>query len=290
MSFQETVVLGALAGFTIYVGLPFGRLQLLSERTRVALAMFSVGVLAFLFVDVFEHAFAIVENAVEGLKEGERSFGDASGLALLLAAGFASGTAGLAMIERWMRPRRREQGAAPIAGGATDALTVDQAQAILGEAAVQRARALRTAMTIAVAIGLHNFAEGLAIGVSAKAGAVGLATVLIIGFGLHNATEGFGIVGPMAATGQRPSWALLGVLGLIGGGPTFIGTVIGRSFVNEPVYVAFLALAAGSILYVVVQLLRVALKLDRTWALYGGLLVGVLLGFATDFVVTAAGA
>src|SRR3989442_16025744 len=123
MSFHEAVVLGALAGFTIYVGLPFGRLQLLSERTRVALAMFSVGVLAFLFVDVFEHAFAIVERAVEGFKQGERSFGAACGLALLLGAGFASGTAGLAVVERWMRPRRPDQGAAPIAGGGAGAVS-----------------------------------------------------------------------------------------------------------------------------------------------------------------------
>ena len=46
-------------------------------------------------------------------------------------------------------------------------------------------------MTIAAAIGLHNFAEGLAIGVSASTGDIALATVLIIGFALHNATEGF---------------------------------------------------------------------------------------------------
>ena len=52
MSFAQTVVLGALAGFTIYLGLPVGRLQLLGNRPRVALAMFSVGVLAFIFVDV----------------------------------------------------------------------------------------------------------------------------------------------------------------------------------------------------------------------------------------------
>src|SRR5919109_3393461 len=158
MSFEETVALGALAGFTIYLSLPFGRLQLLSERTRVALAMFAVGVLAFLFVDVFEHAFEIVEEAVEGFKEGDRSFGDASGLALLLGAGFAAGTAGLAMVERWMRPRRQDP-PPPIAGGASDAMTVEQAQAVLSESTTtHHAYALRTGMTIAAAIGLHNFA------------------------------------------------------------------------------------------------------------------------------------
>ena len=166
MTFAETVVLGALAGFTIYVGLPFGRLQLLSERMRVGLAMFSVGVLAFLFVDVFEHAFAIVEECGRAAsRTASRASASALGFALLLGAGFAAGTAGLAMVERWMRPRgagppadrrrldRRDDGRA---GGGVSAAT-----------RAARARALRTGMTIAVAIGLHNFAEGLAIGVSA---------------------------------------------------------------------------------------------------------------------------
>ena len=87
-------------------------------------------------------------------------------------------------------------------------------------------------MTIAVAIGLHNFAEGLAIGVSAQAGEIGLATVLIIGFALHNATEGFGIVGPLG--GVRPSWRWLGLAGLVGGGPTFLGAMVGYQVTLRP--------------------------------------------------------
>ena len=59
MSFGQTVALGALAGLTIYLGLPAGRLQLLGSRARVALAMFAVGVLAFIFVDVLSNAGAI---------------------------------------------------------------------------------------------------------------------------------------------------------------------------------------------------------------------------------------
>ena len=73
MTFSETVLLGALAGFTIYLGLPFARLQLLGPRTRVALAMFAVGVLAFLFVDVMEHGFGIVEEAVRGTRTETRA-------------------------------------------------------------------------------------------------------------------------------------------------------------------------------------------------------------------------
>ena len=56
----------------------------------------------------------------------------------------------------------------------------------------------------------------------------------------------------------RPSWGSCSAARLIGGGPTFLGTVVGHGFTSEPVSVVFLSLAAGSILYVVAQLLGVA--------------------------------
>ena len=114
---------------------------------------------------------------------------------------------------------------------------------------------------IATGIGLHNFSEGLAIGQSAAAGDISLALVLVIGFGLHNATEGFGIVGPFSGTQERPSWGFLALVGLIGGGPTFFGTLLGQAWVSEALSIAFLALAAGSILYVVIELLGVCREL-----------------------------
>ena len=107
MSFAETVLLGALAGSTIFLGLPIGRLQIMNNRWRVALAMFAVGVLAFLFADIFEHALGIVEEPVEAFEEGEQGIGEAIGFVALLGAGFAAGTAGLGTLERRMRPRGR---------------------------------------------------------------------------------------------------------------------------------------------------------------------------------------
>jgi len=281
LSFAQTAALGALAGFTIYLGLPFGRLQLLGDRARVALAMFAVGVLAFIFVDVMEHAFGIVEGAVEGFKDESGSLGHAVGLAALLGGGFGLGLAGLAMTERRLRSMRPLP---PIAGGAVDVLSAED---LLRDEAAARARALRTGMTIAVAIGLHNFAEGLAIGVSASAGDIGLATVLIVGFALHNATEGFGIIGPLGDV--RPSWKWLGLVGLIGGAPTFLGSMLGYSVTSEPLELAFYAVSGGAILYVIGEvwngMRRYGHRELGLWLLSVGFFVGVV----TDLVVAYGG-
>jgi ZIP family zinc transporter len=114
--------------------------------------------------------------------------------------------------------------------------------------------------------------------------------VLIIGFGLHNATEGFGIIGPMSGEAELPSWGFLGLMGLIGGGPTFLGTLIGQAWVSPALEVAFFAVAGGSILYVVIQLLEVCRRHAMPRLVGWMLLVGLLLGFGTDWVLVAAGA
>jgi zinc transporter, ZIP family len=282
MSFRETALLGALAGFTIYLGLPVGRLQTLGPRTRVALAMFSVGVLVFLLVDVLSHGFEIAEGAVEQFKDGDASFWHAAGLTVVLLLGFSAGSAGLGILERRMRTRGAIQ--PPIAGGAIETPSAADEQTMLDAA---QAQALRTGLIIAAAIGLHNFAEGLAIGVSAQSGEIGLATVLIIGFALHNATEGFGIVGPLGNV--RPSWRWLALAGLIGGGPTFLGSMIGYSVSSKPLELAFYAIAGGAILYVIGEIWQGMRR-------YGHRELGLILlacGFAagvmTDLIVVYGG-
>ena len=289
MSFAETVLLGAVAGFTIYLGLPIGRVQRVDHRLRVCLAMFSVGILAFIFMDVTSHAEGLVAAAVRSFKNDKTGFGHVLGLFALLTLGFTAGTAGISAIDQTLR--RRRSAPAPIAGGEADAVLSPQElgrfQAQAAEADARR-RALQTGMTIAVAIGLHNFAEGLAIGVSAKAGAIGLATVLVVGFSLHNATEGFGIVGPLG--GVRPSWAWLGLAGLVGGGPTLVGTIIGYQVHSDALELCFYALAGGAILYVVGEIWTgVRRHGHHTLGLYL-LAAGFLTGVATDLIVSYGGA
>jgi len=283
MGLGETVVLGAIAGSTIFLGLPAGRVKRLDQRLRVALAMFSVGILAFIFVDVSAHAQAIVEGTLTDFKDHRASFGHVAGLFALLALGFVVGTAGIATAERRLR---RTRPPAPMVGAAPTAeLTDDQ---LAQHQAAVRSAAMATGMSVAVAIGLHNFAEGLAIGVSAKTGAIGLATVLVIGFSLHNATEGFGIVGPLGTI--RPSWAWLGLAGIIGGGPTFVGTIVGYQVHSDPLELCFYALAGGAILYVIGEIWTGMRRYGyRTLGLYL-LAAGFLLGVLTDLIVTYGGA
>ena len=85
--------------------------------------MFSVGILAFIFVDVLSHGSEIVEEALTGFRAGRRSFGAVLGLTALLGAGFTFGSAGLGIIERRLRPKAPPP---PLAGGSAEA-TLDPA-------------------------------------------------------------------------------------------------------------------------------------------------------------------
>ena len=286
MSFAHTVLLGALAGFTIFLGLPIGRARVLADRTRVALAMFAVGILAFIFVDVLEHANEILDGALSGYKDGSGSFGQLAGYAALLLGGFAIGSAGLTIVER--RMLRSISELPPMAGGSEAAALATHTLGVAGAIpdAVRR-RALRSGMIIAIAIGLHNFAEGLAIGVSARAGEVSLATVLIVGFALHNATEGFGIVGPLGSV--TPSWRWLARAGVVGGGPTLLGSMVGYEVTSQPLELAFYALAGGAILYVVCEIVNGIRRYGHRELGAIVLAAGFAAGLLTDLVVAYGG-
>jgi zinc transporter, ZIP family len=250
VSYLQTVILGGLAGLTIFLGLPVARLRLVSRRYLSLLNAFAIGILLFLFIEVMEHAVGPVEEALE---KGEPRF---LLLLLVVAVGFGAGLLSLVYYaERFLR----------------------------GSESMRR-----LAILIAAGIGLHNFSEGLAIGSSAQAGELALALTLVVGFGLHNATEGFGIAAPLADE-KKVRWGFLAVCGLIAGGPTFLGTVVGFSYTSEVLSVLFLALAGGAIIYVVNELFGAGRKLGApAWAGWG-ITAGILLGFTTEFILHALG-
>jgi len=268
---------------TILIGLPLGKVRAPRPGLRQFLNALAIGILLFLLWDVLVHAFEPVDIALGRLHDGDAGIGPVLGYGALFFLGLATGLLSLVYYESWLASRRQPGNFGP--GTMAPGELTAARPGIAGWSAARR-----LSLLIAVGIGLHNFGEGLAIGGSAAAGEIGLATVLVIGFALHNGTEGFGIVAPLAAEDDRPSWGFLLLMGLIGGGPTFLGTAVGSQFTSDAMSVIFLTLAAGSILYVVIQLLGVALKAGRKRLLYYGVLAGLAAGFVTDMVVTAGGA
>jgi ZIP family zinc transporter len=279
MSTGQTLLLGAIAGVTIFIGLPVARLRNVPLNVRSMLAAVATGILVFLLWDVLTHAVEPTEGALTAGRDGRFLW-----LSALLAVGFAVGLLSLVYYDAWMKARRRK--AFLLGPGAASPAELEQEEYHF--AGLSPAKWL--SLFIAMGIGLHNFSEGLAIGQSAASDELSLAIVLVIGFALHNSTEGFGICAPLSGDTEIPSWTFLGLMGLIGGGPTFIGTAIGQAWVSESLSVVFLALAAGSILYVVIELLNVLRGAGSKAMVTWGILLGLILGFGTDFILVATGA
>jgi ZIP family zinc transporter len=302
------ILLGAFAGLTIYLGLPIAFLRHVSQSLKAFLNMIATGVLIFLLYDVVSKATDPINELLSEFSAhgtgGPALFGDV----FLFILGLGLGLVGLVYFNRnvvaRLAPKRSEQSVEEIIAEPQPALVGTDSQATATGTTVATRSKPKTATTaapgempastlallIATGIGFHNFSEGLAIGQSAASGALQLAIVLIIGFGLHNMTEGFGIAGPITGQGQTVSWKFIAMLGLIGGGPTFLGTVVGVVFQSTPIFIFCLTLAAGAIIYVVAELLGVAKRYRMPEIVAWGLFLGFLLGYITDLIVTYAGA
>jgi ZIP family zinc transporter len=256
VSHLSAALLGAIAGATIFIGLPIGRIRRVSRAVQGMLNAIATGVLVFLLWDILNHATSPVETSLAALRRGDQTF---LALVVIFGAGLAAGLMSLIYVNARLFGRTRGAAAA----------------------------APRTlAMMIATGLGLHNLSEGLAIGQSAATGAVAFVVVLVIGFALHNITEGFGIAAPLTMEATAPTWGFLATAGLIGGGPTFLGTVVGYVFTSTYIYVLFLALAAGALLYVINEMFHIGRRLNSPVAMGWGLLGGFLLAFATDLLLT----
>src|SRR3954467_2596354 len=63
MDTSNALLLGAVAGGTIFLGLPIARFRILSRKGIAFLNALAIGVLCFLFIDVLAGASQIVEGA-----------------------------------------------------------------------------------------------------------------------------------------------------------------------------------------------------------------------------------
>jgi zinc transporter ZupT len=150
-----------------------------------------------------------------------------------------------------------------------------------------RSNRLRIAYLIASGIGLHNLGEGLAIGAAFAVGEIALGAFLVIGFALHNTTEGLGIVAPVAR--DRPAVAHLGLMGALAGLPTILGTWIGGYAYSPMLGALFLAIGAGAILQVIVELVGL-IRRQAPGALFAplnaaGMAAGLAVMYATALFV-----
>jgi zinc transporter, ZIP family len=288
-------MLGAIAGFTIFLGLPLAALQNASPRKKGFLNAIAIGILVFLIIDVFGHAWETVGSAASSAFQGGGSTPDAVSDLLALFGGLALGLLGLVFYES----RYMKRASPVISQQRLEEMAIDSSQSVAGvKRQVQVVSQLlpevdvyKLSMMIAIGIGAHNFSEGLAIGQSYASGAIGLALILIIGFGSHNATEGFGIAGPLTGLTKRPSSRFLITVGLVGGGPTFLGTLVGSLIgVSSFTYVLFLSLAGGALVYVSFLMYNTGRRQTTNNILMVGIFVGLCAGFVTDLIVTLGGA
>ena len=281
IDYWQLLLLGAIAGFTIFLGLPVAVLQNLSQKKKGFLNAFALGILVFLIIDVFSHGYETASRASTDAFSGKGPIGDAVIDLIAMFGGIAIGLLGLVLYETKLMTK-----------GFPQILSVDNIKE--GDDHLHRlfhdANAYKLAMMIAIGIGAHNFSEGLAIGQSYVAGQIGLAIILIIGFGAHNTTEGFGIAGPLTGIVKRPNAKFLAKVGLIGGGPTFVGTMLGSLWISNVAYILFLSMAGGALIYVSMLMYNSGRKQTTNTVLMIGLFLGLCVGFVTDLIVTLGGA
>jgi zinc transporter, ZIP family len=159
--------------------------------------------------------------------------------------------------------------------------------ALLSQPSLERQPPLRLAYLIAIAIGLHNLGEGLAIGGSYSLGNVALGALLVTGFMLHNTTEGLAIVAPLSGSRCRPANLLF--LGLIAGGPTIVGTLLGGLTTQPRLSVVFLSLGAGAVFLVLYQVGSPLLRryVSNRLHITAGFLLGMSVMYVTGLFAVA---
>src|ERR1700710_2623125 len=95
VTLSTTLILGFIAGATIVLGLPVGRLRAPAPVLRVFLNATAVGVLLFLFWDVLGAAWEPIDGALASIHDGHGGVGSAVGYGALFAAGLGVGLLGL---------------------------------------------------------------------------------------------------------------------------------------------------------------------------------------------------
>lgn len=210
--------LGALIGIVpVAIGLLwFSALRGTTRRWRTWATAFTGGLLALLLVDTLE----------EALEAAEATGAALNGIGLV-AVGSILMVAAITYVEDRI-PRRWP----------TNATT-----------------GIVPAYVLALAIGMHNFGEGLAVTTSIATGEVALGATLLLGFVVHNSTEGFAIALPATASERLGALHFVG-LSFVAGVPAIVGAVVGNWALTPGLVALAFGAAAGALVQVLWVLAR----------------------------------
>lgn len=110
---------------------------------------------------------------------------------------------------------------------------------------------LNKVLLFVLAIAIHNFPEGMAVGVGFGGGEISHALMVALGIALQNIPEGFVVIFPLLQTGMsRPR--VLGIA-LLTGLVELVGTIVGilLTSVSATLLPFLLAFAGGTMLYII---------------------------------------
>src|SRR5258708_2961460 len=178
MNQAAAIGLGAIAGATVFLGLPVARMKGLPKTVQGFLNAFATGILVFLLWDILAHAGGPVTAALV-----QRQRGTFAAMAIIFAVGVGAGLLGLVYFNRTVFSHLRH--------GTTTA----SPQAL--------------SLAIATGLGLHNLSEGLAIGESPHTAALAFTGVPALGFALHTIPPALGHPAPMHTHTNHASWRFL---------------------------------------------------------------------------------
>ena len=247
-TFAEAIALSTVMGLSIYLSLPIILGKNQNERRVSFLNAVAVGILIFLIGDVFLDAAGSLYN---GSLYG---YGSSPGYDVVFTV---SMTAGFLVL---------------FVAGSRRKMVLTQTE---------------LALVIALGIAFQNLTEGLLFGaLSVGFGLTGSALVVLVGFVFQNSTEGFPIASPFLGSTEGKGGVIVGAL-MIGGLPTILGGAVGY-FYNATIFdLVFYGLAVGTMLYVILPMLRHILAgtaSNRLGVAYAGVFVGFVLGFAVNLL------
>ncbi len=250
-------------GLTLFAGLSTGIGSLIGFMSKqfnprfltIALG-FSAGVMIYV---------SMVEIFVKARDSLTVSFGDKMGYVLTVVSFFA-GIAVIALIDKLIPSYENPH-------------EMNVEQKIKDSTDEQKSKLMRMGMFSALAIGIHNFPEGLATFMSGLTNPT-LGVSIAVAIAIHNIPEGLAVSAPIfyATKSRKKAFVFSFLSGLAEPIGALIGYFVLRSIFNEATFGVIFASVAGIMIYISLdELLPTAEEYGEHHLAIGGLIVGMFI-------------